>query len=263
MITRASRPNISMRYGLGLVDSRRRPSLSRPRGVRAHRARRRPVTATWAAAHRHGPQRAPLDQVRHQGEEVEHPRGRDGLVAQGLPLASLMRPPVRRTSAGLPGVCRESTTDESTRVRSPPPERSSAATSTRVVPPWRRARTQTRRGLMNSDPSSPTSARTTPSRVSQTSGVRLIWRRVQCLTLVKGHRSQVVGQLHGLAGLEVDAEHLAVGLVQPRSCAPCRARRPTAARRSRCRGRRRRRASRCVGLRSSPMTLIGSPLTSA
>ena len=96
-----------------------------------------------------------------------------------------MPPPcvVGRTPAA---ACSESTTDESTTVRSPPPDRSSAATSTSVAPSWRRARTQTRRGRMNSEPSSPTRARTTPSRVSQTSGVRLIWSRVQCLTPLEG-----------------------------------------------------------------------------
>jgi hypothetical protein len=35
---------------------------------------------------------------------------------------------------------------------------------------------------MNSEPRSPTSASTTPVSVSQTSGVRLICNRVQCLT---------------------------------------------------------------------------------
>src|SRR4029079_11101635 len=123
-----------------------------------------------------------LDQVRDQRQEVDDPGGGDRLVAQGLPGGVAYHVSFRCVVVAGRSDCSASTNDESTGARSPPPDRSSAATSTSVVPSVRRARTQTRRGRMNSDPSSPSMARTTPSRVTQTSGVRLICKRVQCLT---------------------------------------------------------------------------------
>ena len=68
------------------------------------------------------PQRRPLDDVGEQGQEVDDGRGRDGLVAQRAP----------RGVGHARSSCRSATRSESTASVSPPPERSRAATSTRV-----------------------------------------------------------------------------------------------------------------------------------
>ncbi len=189
-----SRPNIASRR------------TAPPRSSPVPTATEPPAGRATAARLRDPAPGGQLDQVGEQREEVHDPRRGDGLVAQRLPcgvghvaplaLVPAVRPPARRAP----------------RSTSSPPARSSTATSTSVPSPSRRARTQARRGRMNSDPSSPSSASTTPLSAIHLPGVWLIW--------ILFHRSSRSNsrcrrrrELDRVAQREVDAEHRPVRLL--------------------------------------------------
>ena len=119
----------------------------------------------------------------------------------------------------------------------------------RPSPFRRRARTQTRRGRRNSEPHSPMRASTTPASAIRLPGDWLIWTRTHGWTPSKLTEPEAVGQLLGLAEAQVEAQLLAVGLLDRGRPCWCRAGRPTAARRCRGRGRRSTRSSRSAGCR--------------
>ena len=119
------------------------------------------------------------------------PAGRGSRRPRTRPRPGCSASPTRRRSRLLLLVpvaasspCRSATTSASTPETSPPPDRSRAATSTSVPSSVTlRARTQIRRGRMNSDPSSPISASTTPPSATNLPGVWLIWILFHALDL--------------------------------------------------------------------------------
>ena len=97
----------------------------------AHLVGERPASRGDRLADRHVAQRGPLDGVRQEGQEVDHPGRGHALVAQRLPLCV-----GHDSSSPLP--CLSAATIPASSSRpvsgSPPDERSSRATSTSVVP---------------------------------------------------------------------------------------------------------------------------------
>ena len=226
--SRPSRPNIATRLsapaGAGVVSTDRSlRSLLDHRDAADAAAGRGRGDPALGPGDRHLPQRAPLHQVREQRQEVDPARDRDRLVGQRLPASvGHPRPPRllvsliagRRPQPQVGGHPRHL----ARQVAVAGPVQAGDLDQCALSPACTdtRARTQTRRGRMNSEASRPTRASTTPPRAISLPGVRLIWILFHRSMPSKLTEPRPSGRSTVRPGDQVDAERRPVGLLQQR-----------------------------------------------